>query len=149
MTVIDCAFTVDGMEFGFAAEAFSRVPAEYRKTLRPKLRDIGDRVRGTAAANARWSSRIPGSLRVRVQMAGSKPGVYVLANANTAPHARPLEALNGRDPFRHPVFGNENVWVSQRAEPFLLPALRTHLEQSEADMRDALTEAFRATGAAD
>lgn len=143
------SFVVDGHEFGYAAQAFSHVPEELRKQLRPRFRAIGERMKAQAAANASWSSRIPGSLKVRVSLAGKRPGVYVLAEASSAPHARPLEGLNGRNPFRHPVFGNENVWVAQSARPYLLPALMATREQSEADLRDALVEAFRATGAAE
>ncbi len=63
-----------------------------------------------------YSSRIPDSIR-----AGSRGlDTLVVAGGARAPHAVYYE---GPKPFRHPVFGNRNVWVKQTARPFLLPAV--------------------------
>lgn len=82
------------------------------------LLEAGEIVAERARENASFSSRIPGSLRVRRR--GTT--VKILAGGNAAPEAAPLEHHGRAGSFRHPVFGNTEVWVDQPAHPFLTPA---------------------------
>lgn len=116
------------------------------KEVRPRLAEAGQKVKASAAANASWSSRIPGALTSRVRLTGNRPGVYVQASSAKAPHARPFEGMTGRNPFRHPVYGNQNVWVAQAARPFLVPALRENDAEVKASMNEAVMAAFRKAG---
>ncbi len=68
---------------------------------------------------ASWSSTIPGSVRV----AGAGARTVVKAGGDGARHAAAYEHRGSPGVFRHPVYGNRNVWVDQRARPFLGPAL--------------------------
>lgn len=134
--------TVDATELKFLSDRLAAVPEDVRSGMRPALRQAGQRVRAAAARNASWSSRIPAALQVRVRLTGPRMGVYVLANHSAAPHARPLEGIV-RDPFRHPVFGDTDVWVAQRARPFLFPAARDHRADIESAVNAAVTEALK------
>lgn len=137
--------TVDATELRFMSDRLAAVPEDVRAGMRPALRAAGQRVRATAASNASWSSRIPAALQVRVRLNGPRMGVYVLASRAAAPHARPLEGIVS-DPFRHPVFGMD-VWVAQRARPYLFPAARDHRADIESAVNAAVTDALRRTAA--
>lgn len=101
------------------------LPEEARKAVRPALRRAGMVVAREATVNASWSSRIPGTIRVSTSFRLNREGVEVRAGGPSAPHARPYENLGDPGIFRHPVYGNREVWVSQTARPFLFKAARS------------------------
>lgn len=134
---------IDLREIKYMGDRLQLVPESVRGQLRPALRAVGKTVRDTAAGNASWSSRIPAALRVRVNLTtGSKRmGITVYAMSGRAPHARPYEGVIS-DPFRHPVYGNRDVWVPQAARPFLFPAARQHAAEVERTVNESVTEAL-------
>ena len=138
--------TVDASELSVIADRLAMVPPEMNAELRPALAAVGADVKRAAAGNASWSSRIPAALRVRVRFGTRNPGVFVFADSARAPHARPYEGMTGRNPFRHPVFGNTEAWVNQAARPFLAPALKANESVVKAAMQEAVNEAFRKAG---
>jgi hypothetical protein len=77
-----------------------------------------------ARANASWSSRIPGAITVGVSSSRRFPGAQIKVSKDKAPHARLFEYPGRGGSFRHPVFGNREVWVEQRGRPFIRPAVR-------------------------
>jgi hypothetical protein len=113
-------------EFGKRLRATSPAVA---KVLRLRLHEVGDVVAEAAREEASFSTRIPGSIKVRV----SGFGVKVVGNATgTAPDAAPLENKGQSGSFRHPVFGDRENWVDQKAHPFLAPASeRTKVQVEE------------------
>lgn len=94
------------------------------------LLEIGEELKEAAKEIAgRHSETVAGSIRMR-----ALPGMVVItAGSDDVPIAALWESGNKggkRDNahaagvwFRHPVFGNSNVWVQQRRYPFLRPAL--------------------------
>lgn len=93
--------------------------------IRGALRKGGEAVKLDASRRA-WSSssRIPGTLKVRT----NGFNVSVIAGGSGAPHAAAFEHLGRPGTFRHPVYGNRRVWVSQQAHPFLGPAFEAKQE---------------------
>lgn len=77
-----------------------------------------------ARANASWSSRIPGAISVGVSSSRRFPGAQIKVSKDKAPHARLFEYPGRGGSFRHPVYGNREVWVEQRGRPFIRPAVR-------------------------
>lgn len=77
-----------------------------------------------ARANASWSSRIPGAISVGVSSSRRFPGAQIKVSKDKAPHARLFEYPGRGGAFRHPVYGNREVWVDQRGRPFIRPAVR-------------------------
>lgn len=134
---------------GAAVIAFRlhRVPDELQARMRPVLRQVGQRAAGQARTNASWSSRIPRSIGVRVAFAGKRAGVTIVARRAIAPHARAYEGISARgDTFRHPVFGERDVWVAQRVRPFLAPAVSDNAQTLAAEAQGALEAALTAAG---
>lgn len=94
-------------------QAAKRLPTAHRAALR----EGAEKIAVDARAKASWSTRIPGSVRVKAR------GDRVSVTAD-APDAAPLENRGKEGEFKHPVFGNAGVVVSQKARPFLHPAAR-------------------------
>ncbi|GAB1823577.1 HK97 gp10 family phage protein [Herbidospora sp. RD11066] len=100
-----------------------KIPKELRAALRPVLRKVVDPIFVQAKANAAWSSRIPGAMRITTTFSGRRPGIAITVSKKKAPNARPLENLGMQGMIRRPVFGHRDRWVQQRARPFLFPAV--------------------------
>lgn len=65
----------------------------------------------------------------------TKVGVRV--SAGRKPHSGEGAAFENKGvpgTFRHPVFGNDQVWVNQAARPFLTPAAEASYPQVEAEV---------------
>lgn len=107
----------------------ARIPEQLRPELRRAMREVGQQVRDAAAANASWSTQIPGALQLRTAFEGRRTGVTVVAALGRARHARVYEGLV-RDPFRHPVYGDRSNWVAQAARPYLLPAVEQKRDEA-------------------
>jgi hypothetical protein len=123
------------------------LPQETRKAVRPLLRQAGELVAQEARGLASWSTRIPASVRVRTSFRENREGVKVVAGGPAAPHARPYEGLSSRgDTFRHPVFGNTDVWVSQETRPFIFPAAEAKSEEVTGLIRAALDDGAASIG---
>ena len=106
------------------AEKFRAVPAKSRRTVGTRLRAAAGPVLADAKGNASWSTRIPASLSLRNAFTGSNPGVYFVARAAVAPHARPYEGIEGNSTFRHPLnYPGQRGYVPQATRPFLRPAV--------------------------
>lgn len=116
-----------------------------RKELRRGMLNAGQGALQDAKARASWSSRIPGAITMGARTSGTSVGVHLRVNAARAPHARPYEGIGGRGgSFRHPVFGDRDVWVSQVRRPFLVPAVQAARADVIREVQDAVNAAARA-----
>lgn len=121
------------------ADQLRDVPPKIRRNLNPRLRKVAGRIVSTARGNASWSSRIPGAISVR---SGARTGVQIVVSKAQAPHGRLYEFGQDRRGFRHPVFGNTDVWVQQETRPYLVPALRRHGDDVVKEIQAAITDAW-------
>ena len=118
-----------------------------KKELDDEIKTIAGHILSDAKARAGWSSRIPGSLAVSV----TTTRVGVKASKRKAPHARAFEGVRragfGSSPsFRHPVYGNRGVWVTQTTRPFMAPAIRENQADFFEKAEVAITNAARTAG---
>jgi hypothetical protein len=94
------------------------------RNLGKEFKKAAGPVAAQAKANASWSSRIPGAITVGVSSSRRFPGAQIKVSKDKAPHARLFEFPGRGGSFRHPVYGNREVWVSQEGRPFIRPAVR-------------------------
>lgn len=99
-----------------------------------------------AKANASWSSRIPGAITVGVSSSRRFPGAQIKVAKDKAPHARLFEFPGRGGSFRHPVYGNREVWVAQQGRPFIRPAVRAKGAEFAKACDRAVDTAARANG---
>lgn len=125
---------IDLTEVRSLAHDLGRIPAEFHREVRKRIRTVGQDLLHEAQGDASWSTRIPQALSLRVSLSERRPGVTVRASLAKAPHARVYEGIL-EDVFRHPVYGHP-WWVKAPARPYLLPAV----ERVERDLANTITE---------
>lgn len=129
------------------ARDMRKLTPETQKAVRPALRQGGEIVASDARSRADWSSRIPGTIKVRTSFREDREKVQVVAGGAAAPHARPYEGISSRgNTFRHPVYGDRDVWVEQDKRQFIFPAAEAHGEEVTGLVRAALDEAAASIG---
>lgn len=134
---------IDRVQWARLQRDMRRMAPETKKQLNKELKDLlRQDIVPSAKGHASWSSRIPGAIKPQVTV--KKVGLRV--RAKNAPHARPYEGISQGATFRHPVFGNRNVWVTQAARPFLDPAVEEHKEEFMEAAGTAVDEAADKTG---
>lgn len=132
-------------------------PKEVQHEFRTKWRAAAQLVADDAKERASWSTKIPGSIKVR----GTGANIKVIAGGERAPNAVPFEVGNrdGGAINRHPVFERENqirnptryqkwriqkghlkgvTFVDQPTRPYLAPALDAHRKEVEKMMEEAI-----------
>lgn len=117
---------VDGIDsLDLLVSELRKVPKEAKRTVRKAVLDATSGMRADMARRAGWSSRIPGAIGVRASFA--RGSVEIRVNHRAAPHARPYEGIGTRgSTFRHPVYGNRDVWVDEQTRPFFFPTVDDH-----------------------
>jgi len=134
--------TIDVSQLKKLATDLRRASPQLAKDFLTQLGRAGDVVALAAKEKADFSTRIPATIKVRRR--GTR--VRVQAGGETAPHAAAFEHDGYGGSFRHPVFGNYDVWVSQPAHPFLRPALEETLPEVELFVVQAVDDAFISAG---
>jgi hypothetical protein len=118
---------IDAKELAVFAKRLRLAAPELEKDFLKAESAAGEIIASAAREKADFSTRIPASIKVRRR--GSR--VRVVAGGAQAPHAAPFENHGVPGTFRHPVFGNYDVWVSQAAQPFLTPAAEENFDKFE------------------
>jgi hypothetical protein len=116
------------------------------RNLGKEFKKAAGPVAAQARANAGWSTRIPGAISVGVSSSRRFPGAQIKVAKGPAPHARLYEFPGRGGSFRHPVFGNNEVWVEQKGRPFIRPAIRAHGGEFIKACDRAVDETARANG---
>ena len=99
------------------------VEGNLRVELRRGIKKAADPLAQRVRANAGWSSRIPGAVKVKPSFTARGAGVSIVVDAKAAPEGAPLENKGRGGTFRHPVYGNRDVWATQTARPFFWAAV--------------------------
>lgn len=107
-----------------------KMPKELRAELRPMLRESAQKPLQEAKQRASWSSTIPAATKLSISFSAKRAGVTIRTSRIKAQHARPYENQGRFGTFRHRVFGH-NVWVNQQARPFLWPAAKPWIEETD------------------
>jgi hypothetical protein len=133
------SFVIDTSQLKTFAKAIRSGDPALAAELRARMHELGDVVGDTARVMSSWSTRIPGSVKVRV----GGFAVKVVAGGPGAPDAAPYEHGGAAGAFRHPVFGNTEVWVAQKARPFLAPAVEANAEAVEVLAESIIDDVLR------
>lgn len=123
-----------------------------RKELPKRLRKAVAPIVAAAKDNAaQVSPGKPIKIGTRVRLVGRNgASIKILA---TSPSDGPLAGLLERGAkgskgnsgsFRHPVYGNRNVWVDQPTQPYLQPALDAHQDEAIAGTSEVITDVLAA-----
>ena len=164
-------FTIDSAEFKAFYKAMTKVDPEVKKSIRKRLMDaakpIVEEVKQAelnipATREAGGTRKKKGeTLGLRASLAkatkadfnGTSKGAAVHIRVSTtkfmAASGRPRTVpyyMEGRRKraWRHPVFGNRDVWVAQSSHPFLAPTVLQHKEKFAKEVTEAVMDALQA-----
>lgn len=135
---------IDYSEISLFVEEMRAAPKELQAGIRTAVKEASAELTDEIRDRAAWSSRIPAAVKTRVSFAQRGAGVSVSVDHKAAPHARPFEGMSSggsRGVFRHPVYGNREVWVDEQTRPFFQPSI----EATRQDFVDAMTAALLRT----
>lgn len=139
---------IDTRDFHDLAKALRKAAPQTNRALKRRLRRGGEIVAIEARSIAsEHSTSIPPTIKVRTLGAT----VAVIAGGSGVPIAALMELGNTGDAksatasrsgkFRHPVYGNREVWVDQPMHRYLAPAAELHMVEVEREVVGALEEA--------
>lgn len=136
-TVSTGGFGIDARDLKGLIRALRTASPQLVKDLRTDLKAGGELVADEARRIAsEVSTSTPPTIKTRVS--GAK--VSIIAGSNDVPIAGLLEEGNskggGSGFFRHPVFGDKDVWADQKMHPYLVTAVH--------NKEDAVVEAVTA-----
>lgn len=126
--------------------ALKGVEGNLRVSLRRRLVASVRPVVSEVKTAASFSTRIPKSVKTRVSFAAKHAQVKIYADRRIAPEAAPLEHGGRAGTFRHPVFGDRNVWSNQPAHPTFYPTINAHRDQISAEIAKVLDDVATEAG---
>ena len=131
---------------------------EYRRVMTRELRSAGNTIvraeraavralpsRGLSAARGRRSLRqsIARATRMQVRTGGRNPRLKIFVDPAKMPDGQrtvPAYMEGEEAPWRHPVFGNDEKWVSQEKRPWFWRTADQHMAAVERAMLNTLRE---------
>lgn len=110
------------------------IKKRFRKELRAAARPLVPRVRASIRSIPSSRGYSPDGLRgalskatrLEVKTAGRQAGVAIRVDGRKMPsHMKSLPSMvEGKKRWRHPVFGNREVWVTQPRQPYFYNVVR-------------------------
>lgn len=164
-------FTIDSAEFKAFYKAMTKVDPEVKKSIRKRLMDAAKpiveevkqaelNIPATREAGATRKKKGE-TLGLRAALANATKADFNGTSKGAAVHIRvsttKFMAASGRPrtlpyymegrrkrAWRHPVFGNRDVWVAQSSHPFLAPTVLQHKEKFAKEVTEAVMDALQA-----
>lgn len=125
---------------------FAKISKENKTYLRRNMKKIATPTLHKIQGSASWSTRIPGSTKIKTGFTARFAGVRIETDRNVSPHARPYEHAGQPGMYRHPVYGDESkdrklwTWVSAPARPYMYPSAVEDLPDIADRMLDTLID---------
>lgn len=111
-------------------ELKKRFRKELRKAAAPLVPKVRSSIRSIPSNRAYSPDGLRGALsratRLEVKTAGKQAGVAIRVDGRKMPaHMKSLPSMvEGKKRWRHPVFGNREVWVNQPQKPYFYHVVR-------------------------
>lgn len=104
---------------------------EFTKAIRDELRPAVGAVRAAYGGGKHLRPALAKATRMEVRTAGRHAGARIRVDGRRMfPRGGSLPAMyEGEKRWRHPVFGNRDIWVSQKGRPTFYPTVRPFTEQ--------------------
>lgn len=105
--------------------------------LLSRRKNPSDKVRAAIAGRSGLRAAMSSGVGVRSTLAGV-PSVTIVASArNLPPDQRSLVKAVEKGQWKHPVYGNRGVWITQTSRPYFYPTIERHVPEIVAAMRRA------------
>ena len=111
------------------------------------MKGAADMILKDSKANAAWSKRIPGSIRLSV----TQKHIVIKSGGKKAPHAANYELGAGGDwppskAWKHPVWGRGGNKILAFARPYMVPARDADMPEFAQALLEAVAKAITETG---
>lgn len=118
---------------------------EMRRIAKAEAKGRRARARRGATLSTGLRARIAHGVKARVQYSGFRYGAQIAITTTNLPRSqRNLpKHLNSAKGWRHPVFGNRDVWRGQQGEPYFDRAIKPHVPRLKREVRAAVNETLR------
>jgi hypothetical protein len=130
----------------------AKISKENKTHLRRNMRKIATPTLGKVRTAAGWSTRIPGSTKLKTGFTRRFTGIRIETERSISPHARPYEHAGQPGTYRHPVFAdsakprNTWTWVTAPARPYMYPSAVEDLPEIGGRMLDVLIDLANKNG---
>jgi hypothetical protein len=142
---------LDPKDLGRLLREAKEFAPELAKATRKRLRDVAGegvtdvrrRLMGrTFHHDTGLASGLAAGTKVSIRTGANTAGVSIVTTGTKLPAGKqPMVRAYNKRTFRHPVFGNRNVWVTQRGRPYFGAVLderkSSMLQAMEAALREA------------
>lgn len=122
-----------------------------RLAIYPVVPDLKANIRSLPSAGTGHTGlreKTARGVQVKVSVAGPRVGARVRVDPRLFPDgAKALpKRLEGIGRWRHPVYGNRDVWVNQEPHPFFYRTLLPHLVRMQHEITKILADTAQAAG---
>lgn len=142
-------FEIETSGFQHAALQLAHMDAAVSRAVYATLAETAAPfVREMQAKAAQVSPKVARVIGANAQVGGGNARLAFVARGSQMPAGhqafpRALEGREGQAVFKHPVFGNRKVWVTQPTHPFMRPVLRGKRELIALRLKSALERATK------
>ena len=120
----------------------------FREAGKPVVKDIKARAGDSLPASGGFASRVARStIGVRTRLSGKSTGIRIQASGKKGATTATIKGLDESGEWRHPVWGNRSVWVSQSAAG-AIGWFSEPIEDNEGRLRSELLDAMDRTAEA-
>jgi hypothetical protein len=129
-------------------ELRKQLTRELRSEIAPMVAEVKAAWRAVPSRSARPKLRraLVKATRGQVRLTGKEAGIRVRTDGRRMPQgarALPTYAEGTKRPWRHPVYGNRDVWVSQRPFPRFFRAVRPDQARVRQQIEQAVETVFK------
>lgn len=112
------------------------------KPMQAAVQSKAEAIPTTGSGHTGLRAAIAKATRIRTSVSQKAQVTLEVAPSRMPSGQRSLPArMDGRGRWRHPVFGNRNVWVNQASHQYFWPAVAPHIQ----GVRQAVIEAVERT----
>jgi hypothetical protein len=124
-----------------AAKAFDATKAS-RSVGEARAKGLAKSVEDTRAGRHGLRATIARAIQTKITTSGFRTGVRIRVDGTKLPEdQRTLpQALDAEGGWRHPVFGNREVWVDQFGKPWFASTIRKHAAAVRAKVAQAVKD---------
>jgi hypothetical protein len=149
------AIQIDSQEWYRLSRDLKQFDPKLMTALRKRLRNAGnfavDQIRKTLGMPSpdggpdagKYRDMLAAATKVSISFSQKQAGAKVVTSGRSLPeNHRALLKVYTKDSFRHPVFGDDTDWVTQRGRPYFGAAFEKDLVRvAQQEINDALEEA--------
>jgi hypothetical protein len=133
---------------GFDKKIYARTRTRLRAVSKPLVADVQAEIRRGGPSKTGMREGLADGTKATISL-GKKAGVTIVTSPARLPAGKqPMARTWNKGSWRHPVFGDQSVWVAQTGHVFFAPTILKHRAELQRAQLAALQDAIREVDAA-